>query len=400
MQELAYAAFSNGSTKALAVAANPLRVASRSRAAAGFDPKQSLKRRLSCGLVREGVMNQFPRREFLIAAANALGLTIPSSTSTLLRGFVVLVALSPIGTAWAQSYPIKPVKLIVPNVSGSPTDLRSRQIAVKFPEVFGQPLLVENRPGANGFIAAQTVARAAGDGYTLLNATQNEMTLNPWLLRNLPYVPEADFIPVVLIARGPTILAVNSQLPAQNLNEFLALARARPGQLTYGCVPKALGFLVMEQIKSRTGIDVVQVPYKALGAELPDLISGRVSSAFSYWSVLMPYVKAGKLRLLAVTGAKRLAAVPDLPTFDEAGLPGLEASAWQGIFAPIGTPKAVVERLNAGIAAILNAPEVRQPIIDGGGEVGGGSPEEFAAFTRAERQRWGKVIQDAKIAPE
>ncbi len=361
-------------------------------------------------------MNQFRRREFLIAAANALGLTILSSpsmlattalrtvllhTALLLRGpFVLMVALSPIGITWAQSYPTKPVKLIVPNVSGSPVDLRARQIAVKFPGVFGQPLLVENRPGANGFIAAQAVARAAGDGYTLLNATQNEIALNPWLLKNLPYVPEADFIPVVSLSRGPTILAVNSQLPAQNLNEFLALAKTRPGQLTYGCVPKALGFLLMEQIKSRTGIDVVQVPYKALGAELPDLISGRVSSAFSYWSVLMPHVKAGKLRILAVTSAKRLEVMPNVPTFAEAGLPGLETYAWQGVFAPIGTPKVVVERLNAGIAAILNAPEIRQQIIDGGSEVGGGSLEEFAAFTRAERQRWGKVIQDAKITPE
>ena len=156
----------------------------------------------------------------------------------------------------------------------------------------------------------------------------------------------------------------------------------------------------MEQIKSKTGIDVIQVPYKALGVELPDLISGQVSSAFSYWSVLMPHVKAGKLRILAVTSAKRLEVLPDMPTFAEAGLPGLEAYAWQGVFAPTGTPKAVVDRLNAGIAAILNAPELRKQIIDGGSEAGGDSPEEFAAFTRAERQRWGKVIQDAKIVPE
>ena len=361
-------------------------------------------------------MSQFRRRQFVISAANNLGLAILSPTHTqattalcrvllhtsrLLRRFIVLlVALLPIGTIWAQSYPTKPVKLIVPNVSGSPVDLRSRQIAVKFPEVFGQPLIVENRPGANGFIAAQAVARAAGDGYTLLNATQNEIALNPWLLKNLPYLPEADFIPVVSLSRGPTILAVNSKLPAQNLNEFLALARARPGQLTYGCVPKALGFLLMEQIKSRTGIDVVQVPYKALGAELPDVISGRVSSAFSYWSVLMPHVKAEKLRILAVTSAKRLEVLPDVPTFAEAGLPGIEAYAWQGVFAPIGTPKAVVERLNSGITAILNAPEIRKQITDGGSEVGGDSAEDFAAFTHSERRKWGRAIQDAKITPE
>ena len=179
-------------------------------------------------------MGQIRRRRFPIVAANTLGLVIASSSTpaqatAFLRGVLrhsaqlrrglaaLLVALSPVGTTWAQSYPTKPVKLIVPNLSGSPVDLRSRQIAAKFPEVFGQPLIVENRPGANGSIAAQAVARAAGDGYTLLNATQNEIALNPWLLTNLPYLPDADFTPVVLVTRGPTILAVNSQLPAQNL---------------------------------------------------------------------------------------------------------------------------------------------------------------------------------------
>jgi tripartite-type tricarboxylate transporter receptor subunit TctC len=323
-----------------------------------------------------------------------------------------VIALLSLGTAplgsFAQQtakpdvigFPTKPVRIIIPNISGSPVDLRSRQIAAKFPEVFGQPLIVESRPGANGFIAAQVVADASGDGYTLLNGTQNEIVLNQWLFRNLPYRPEADFIPVVSISRGPTILAVNAQLPAQNLKEYLALAKARAGQLTYGCVPKALGFLVMEQIKSKTGVDILQIPYKAFGAELPDLLSGQVSSSFSYWSVLMPHVKAGKLRMLAVASAKRLEVLPELPTFAEAGLPGIEAYGWQGVFVPVGTPKAIVERLNAGIAWILHTPELRNQIIDGGSELGGGSAEEFAAFTRSERQKWGKVIQDAKITPE
>lgn len=302
----------------------------------------------------------------------------------------------------AQDFPTRPLRVIVPTPAGNPFDLRARQLSAKFPEVLGQPLIVDNRPGGNQFIAAEAAARAPADGYTLFLGGSSTFALNPWLFRKMPYRAEEDFTPVTMISAGPLILAVSPGLPVRDLAQLIALAKAKPGQLNYatGGSRGSPELLVMEQIKRATGIDVVGVAYKAMGADLPDLLAGQVSIGFNFWPSLEPLVKSGKLRVLAVAGAKRLPATPDTPTFAEAGLPGIEYYGWAGIFVPAGTPRATVMQLNHAIARILQMPDVRDPIIEGGGEIGGNSPDEFAAFVRAERARLGKIVAEAGITPE
>ncbi len=303
------------------------------------------------------------------------------------------------GTAHAQNYPTKPVKLIVPAGPGSAPDLRARQIAANF--ALGQSLVIENRPGGSSIIAAEAAARAQGDGYTLLLGNIITHALNPWLFKSLPYRAEEDFVPVTMISAGPYILAIHPQIPARNLAELVAYVKTKPGQLAFASSGRGTNsHLIMEQLKATTGIDVVHVPYKATGAEIPDLMAGNIAMGFNFWSILKPHVNSGRLRVIAVASKRRLAVAPDLPTFAEAGVPGIEASGWQGIFAPAGTPQAIVVKLHAEFARILNLAEIRNQIIDTGAEPGGSSPEEFGAFVRAERARWGNAIAEAKIPAE
>ncbi|MGH8632590.1 MAG: Bug family tripartite tricarboxylate transporter substrate binding protein [Burkholderiales bacterium] len=302
----------------------------------------------------------------------------------------------------AQDFPTKALRVIVPAAGGNPFDLRARQLSAKFPEVLGQSLVVENRPGGNQFIGAEAAARAPADGYTLFLAGSSTMALNPWLFRKMPYRPDEDFTPVAMLSSGPLVLVVSSGFPARDLAELIALAKAKPGQLNYatGGTRGSPEFLVMEQIKRATGIDVVGVPYKVMGAELPNLMTGQVPIAFNFWTILGAYVKSGKLRALAVAGAKRLAVAPEVPTFAEAGLPGIEYYGWNGIFVPAGTPRAIVVQLHGAVARILQMPDIRDQILEGGSEVGGKNPDEFAAFVRTERARFGKLVADAGITPE
>jgi len=311
----------------------------------------------------------------------------------------VLAASAVASPARAQPFPDKPVRIILPVGAGNPGDVRARQIAAGFPAVFGQQLIVDNRPGANGFIAAEAAARAPADGYTLFMGNSLTHVYNPWLFRKMPYRDVEDFAPVTLIAGGPVMLAVNAQLPVRSLGDLLALAKTRPRELNYGSGARATD-MVMHQIKAITGIDVVGVPYKTPGADLTDAIAGHVQIAFNYWAILEPLVKAGKLRVLAVAAPTRLEAAPDVPTFAEAGVPGVELFAWTGLFVPAGTPPDIIDRLQKGISQILQAPALRDEIIRSGSTVGGSSTAEFSAFWRADRARTGRLLNEAGIEPQ
>jgi tripartite-type tricarboxylate transporter receptor subunit TctC len=302
-------------------------------------------------------------------------------------------------TGFAQEFPSRPLRVIVAEGPGGPTDLRSRQIGAKLSEFLGQPVITENRPGANMILAAQAAARAPADGYTLFMGNSGTHTTNPLLFKSLPYRADEDFAPVTLVTAGPFILVASAQTPAASLAQFLALAKDRPGELNYGSIATPV-HVAMQMVISATGVQLVHVPYKSIGPVLQDLISGRLHAGFTFWSVIGPHVKSGKLRALAVAAPRRLSVAPDIPTFAEAGLPGIEATGWSGIFVPAGTPKPIVARLHAEIAGILNLAEIRNQIIETGAEPGGNSPEEFAAYIRADRARWKRAMEDAKISAE
>ena len=304
------------------------------------------------------------------------------------------------GAAHAQTFPAKPIRIIVPVVAGSAPDLRVRSVAPKLTEALGQPIIVDNRPGANGAIGAREAAKAAPDGYTLFNANINN-ALNDLLSPDPSCRLNQELVAVTDLALSPLIMVVHPSVPANSLKEFIELARAKPRGLTYasggtGSVIQLLG----ERIKSSSGIDVLEVPYKSLGADLPNLLAGHVDAGFSVLSTLGVHIRSGKLRALAVAGPRRLSALADVPTMAEAGLPGMEATVWNGIFVPAGTPRPVVLLLQEQFARALNAPEIREQIAASGGELGGRSPEEFAAFVRVEILKWGKVIREAGIRLE
>lgn len=309
---------------------------------------------------------------------------------------IATIALSIAMPAVAQQYPSKPIKLIVPDGPGSAPDTRARQIGAKLAEGLGQPVIVENRPGGSMIIGAEAAARSPADGHTLFMGNVVTHALNQHLFKTLSYRPEEDFIPVTMISAGPLVMLVNPQLPAKSLAELVALARIQT--LDYAVVAQGSPtHIVMEQIKAFTGARFEPVMYKATGQFVQDLIAGHIKVAMTFWSVAGANVEAGKLRALAVASSRRLEVAPDIPTFAEAGLPGIEGQAWQGVFVPVGTPPAIVKRLNAEIARVLRLPEVRAPIVDTGAEVGGNSAEEFASFIRADRARWKKAVSDARI---
>ena len=301
--------------------------------------------------------------------------------------------------ALAQEYPGRPLRLIVADGPGSVGDARARTIAAKMAEGLGQPVVVENKPGANMVIAAEAAARAAPDGYTMFMGNTLTHAINPWTFKTLPYRPD-DFVPVSLVAAGPMILAVHADVPAKTLDELLQLGRAQPGKLAYGTIGfGSPGHLVMEQISAGSGARFHLVPYKSMGQYVQDLVGGHLQLALNYWVALGPHVKSGKLRAIAVIGPKRLPVAPDLPTLEELGVKGVDSQGWQGIMVPAGTPKPVVARLQSELARVIALPEIRAGIVDTGAELGGNSPEEFAAFIRADRERWRKAVANAGLEP-
>ena len=298
-----------------------------------------------------------------------------------------------------QPFPSKPLKMIVPDGAGSVSDLRARQIAGRLGEILGQPVVVENRVGGSMMIGAEAAARSPADGYTLFFGNIVTHSLNPMLFKSLSYKPE-DFTAVTMVSAGPLILVVHPDLPAKSVEELVALAKAQPGKLSYGAVGQGSpAHIVMEQIKLQRGTQMELVAYKSSAQATQDLIAGHLKISLSYWSIVGPHVKAGKLRALGVASSRRLEVAPDIPTFAEAGMPGVEAVGWQGVMVPAGTPRPIVQRLYVETKKVLALPEIRNPLIDTGAEVGGNTPEEFAAFIQADRERWKKWVTDARIEP-
>jgi tripartite-type tricarboxylate transporter receptor subunit TctC len=311
-----------------------------------------------------------------------------------------LMVLAASAAAFAQGFPSRPMRILVPSVAGSSPDIRARQIAAKLSEAFRQPVIVENRPGANGLIAAREAVKAGPDGHTLFLALINNAIFD--VLKPDPCCRlNRELVPVSRFTMTPLVMVVYPGLPARTLREYLALAKAKPGELTYAAGGTgSISQLVGEWIKSQAGIRVLEVPYKGVNAELPDLHGGQVMTAFVVPQVVLGSLRAGKLRALAITARERLAILPDVPTMAEAGLPGVEALAWNGIFVPAGTPAPVVETLHRALVVAYKAPEIEAQLRATGSYAAADSPEEFAVFVRSESEKWAKVIRDAGIRPD
>ena len=304
--------------------------------------------------------------------------------------------------AQAQSdYPNKPILLVVPFAPGGSSEFLSRLIGSKLTEAWKQQVVVESRPGGAGNIAMEAVQRAKPDGYTLILGHVGTLAVNPAMFAKLPYDPNKGFVPVTMIATVPSLLVVNPTVPAKDFKEFLALAKAKPGTIYYGSAGNgSSGHLAMEYLKQAAHIDLVHVPYKGTGPMITDLLGGQTQATFTGATPLMPHIKQGKLRPLAVGSAKRIAALPDVPTVAEAGVPGFETSQWYGILAPAGTPDAIVRKLANEVNRILKTPEVVERLASDGSIPQGSTPEEFAKFIAGEQKRWGSVVKTAGIKPE
>ena len=302
--------------------------------------------------------------------------------------------------ATAQPFRSKPVRLIIPQTAGSATDTVARVISVRLAERLGLPVVPDNRPGASGIIGADAVAKAPPDGHTILIVSATH-TVNPSLHRKLPYDPIRDFSPVTLATSQLYILTVNPSLPAKSVKDFVALAKARPGQMDCA-VPAigSLGHLAFELLGTMTGTRMTIVPYKGATPAVTDLMGGHVSAMFNTLVTALPQVKAGRLRGLAVTGTQRSALFPGVPTVAESGVPGFEVSGWYGILAPANTPAAIVTRLNTEFIGILRLPEVRERLSADGSEAVGSTPQQFADRMRTEVVKWGKVVKAAGIPAE
>ncbi len=312
-----------------------------------------------------------------------------------------LAAILLTAAAFAQSYPTKPIRLIVPFAAGGGNDNVARLVGKSLSDSLGQQMVIDNRPGAGGVLGAELAAKSPPDGYTLFLGGVGSHAINPNLHERLPYDPVRDFAPVILLASAPLILVLHPSVPADSIREFIALARAKPGQLDYASNGNgSSSHLAAVMFEAMAGVAMVHVPYKGLSPALTDLLSGRVQLMFSSVVAILPHIKAGKLRSLAVTGSKRLSSMPELPTVAESGLIGYEASSWYGVLAPAGTPKEIIARLNAETVKALEQPEVRNSLLAEGAEPIGGPPEKFAAHIKSENERLGKLIRDAKIRLE
>ena len=296
--------------------------------------------------------------------------------------------------AVAQGYPNKPVRLVVPFPPGGPLDSVGRQIAQKLTEAWGQPVVVDNRPGAGGNIGADLVAKSAPDGYTVVMGALSTHAVNPSLYPSMPYDAVRDFAPITLVAVTPNVLVVNPSLPVNSVQELVAYARARPGKLSFGSGSNgSAGHLAGELFKVDAGVEMVHIPFKGGAPATQALLAGDTQLMFDNLANAMPQVKAGKLRALAVTTAQRSKLAPELPTMAEAGLPGFDISTWFGLLAPAGTPPGVVARWNADVTRILDAPEMRERLAAQGAEAAPTTPAAFAQFIAAELAKYARIVK-------
>lgn len=305
------------------------------------------------------------------------------------------------GIALAQNgYPHKPIRIVVPVAAGGGTDYTARLIGQKLSEAWGQPVIVDNRPGAAGNLGVELASKATPDGYTLVMPITS-FPINPSLYAKLPFNTVKDFAPVVLVASAPLLLVVNPSVPAKSVKDLVALAKAKPGQMNYANSGSGTtAHLAGELFKRMAGVEIVSIAYKGGGPAVIDLIAGQVQVYFSTIPAALQQVKAGKLRALAVTSSKRVTELPDMPTVSESGLPGFEVVGWFGLFAPAGTPLPVITRLNGEIVRILNVPEVRERFSGHGLIPGGGTPQELGQFLQAQIAKWGKLVKETGIRVE
>ena len=303
--------------------------------------------------------------------------------------------------AAAQAYPSKPVRIIVPYPAGGTSDILARTLGQKLSEMWNQPVIVENKPGANGNVGADFVAKAAPDGYTLLLCDVGALAISPSVYTSLGFDPNKDFAPVSMVAYSPHILVVNPALPVKTVKELIELAKAQPGKLNYAASSVASApHLAGVDFAARTGIQWTYIPYKGGAQAVTDVVGGQADLLFNGMLATYPSVKGGKLRILAVSSANRMSAIPEVPTVAESGVPGFETGSWQGVLAPAGTPRDIVTKLNADFARVLASPEMRERLGAQGAEVRTNTPEAFAVFLRDETTRWAKVVSAAGVKLE
>lgn len=314
-------------------------------------------------------------------------------------GLVIMAALVVPVSAHAQAWPSRqPIKFVVPYPPGGASDVTARVLGAKLSESLGQAVVIENRPGANGIVALDLVAKAAPDGYTILMANLGPNAINPGVYSKLPYDAIKDFTPITLTTINPLVVLVTPSLPIKSMPELIAYAKANPGKLSFASAGNgAANHLAGEMINGLAGIKMVHVPYKGDAPGVPDVMAGTVSMMFPTLIGGMPHIKSGKLRAIAVTSAKRSPSLPDLPTVAETGLAGFEAVSWGGVMGPAGLPPEIVNRLNAEINRFLKQPDVAEKLKSLGAEIVGTTPAEFATYLKSEIGKWGKVALDNNI---
>jgi tripartite-type tricarboxylate transporter receptor subunit TctC len=317
--------------------------------------------------------------------------------TALLGGLLAVSA----GAANAQTFPAKPIRLVVTFPTGGAPDILARTISEKLNPAWGQPVVVDNKPGAGGNIGAEFVARAPADGHTLVMGTVGTHSINGSLYAKMPYDMVKDFAPVTLVASTPNLLVVNNDVPAKNLQELIALAKAKPGQLTFGSPGIGTSVHVSgELFNAMAGVKTTHVPYKGRQMAIPDLLGGSITMMFDNMPSALPVVKDGKLRAIGVTSAKRSPSAPDVPTIAEQGLSGFEATSWFAVFAPAGTPRPVADKLHAEIVRIFNLPDVQQKMRTLGLDPILGGPDDLARYQQAEIAKWAKVVKDSGAKAE
>ncbi|WP_374608120.1 tripartite tricarboxylate transporter substrate binding protein [Diaphorobacter nitroreducens] len=315
-----------------------------------------------------------------------------------LLGALAAAAALALPGAWAQTWPSRSVSIIVPFPAGGTTDVLARALGQELSKTLGQPVVVENKPGAGATLGADYVAKSKADGYTLLMGAVHH-TIATSVYRKLGYDFEKDFAPITTVALVPNVLVVNPQVPAKTVQELLAQAKAQPGKLTYGSNGTGTGqHLIGAQFEGMGGVQLLHVPYKGSGPLTTDLLGGQISMSFDTVTPVLPHIKAGKLRALAVTTAKRSVALPDVPTLEEAGLPGFDMGTWFGMLAPAGTPKGIVARLNADMVKIIQSPEFRKKMDDIGADPIANTPEQMARQIKDDTARFARLVKEAKVS--